>query len=579
MTTTAIFNNFKQADFWRNRYTRGSSIQIRNANLHHGDIRPFSCPVKLCDDKPFKTLYPLLSCECFGFSYLTDIVSGFCSDQHFYISASGQLHQATESELCDNGNTCLAGAPFNPKAPAATADCDNNSCDSVGTSYVITYITEHAGIRIESAPSPASNPIAIEGHIPNSIVNWESPPTGYCIVETRLYRVESSFEDGSDSLPSEGHEYVLVQAFDPSTISFRDDVPTGKTGQPLVTYEPMAFPAPNNLIGLARTDDGIVVADKNRIYISESGKPQFTWDGVVEIEDTIIAIRAIGNTIFVFTDKKPVKLGYRHTDGVMSIDKQVIDRHLPLSSIPSLSVYDNMVYFSSTFSLYRWSTSSRGSDLNAELLQLLTSDQWKSIGSDSVCGTAHELGYMMTSDNMNYSLMIEYGSGGADTKVGTHIMPIDYINPDAFGLDYQGHIVYQEDNKIYRWDYRRDDCGSFEIHDHPKVPLCKQCDCCPWTAWIYVDNEGKNRFSKMRVEFDERSGDTIMVSFYLQRFGQEKKIVENMEIIKSRGFSIPKFCSSQTFMAQLKSCGIMHEVRFSTSSQELVNSSNSQVVI
>ena len=77
------------------------------------------------------------------------------------------------------------------------------------------------------------------------------------------------------------------------------------------------------------------MAEKYRLFISEPGRPHFSFDGIVEIEDEIKAIEAIGNTIFVFTNSRPVKVAYRHTDGVMSIDKQTINRHLPLTSVKS----------------------------------------------------------------------------------------------------------------------------------------------------------------------------------------------------------------------------------------------------
>lgn len=582
MTTTAIFNNFRQADFSKNKFIRGGELEIWDANLHHGSVQPFACPEIACEDVgDLKTLYPLPDCKCFGFEECTDIVRGFCKDQHLYIDpVDGCLRTATETELCNGEDNCLAGSPFAKTAPGVQPNCDDNACDVTGYAYVVTYVTEHAGIQDESAPSPPSQVMPGAGDNPNITVVFPNAPTGYCITQTRLYRVESSFEDGSDSIPADGAEYMFVTAFPGAyTGTFTDNVPTAFTRFPLTTYEPMAFPAPKGLVGLARTDDGIVVADECRVYISEAGRPQFTWDGVIEVEDEIRAIRAIGNTIFVFTDNYPVKIGYRHTDGAISVDRQVIDRRLPLCSVKSLSVYAGRVYFASTYSLYSWDTGAYGSDIQSTLTSMLTPEQWKNIDCESVTGEAYEFGYMFSSDNMDYSLMVEFGEDGTDTNVGSHIMPISYINADAFATDYEGNIVYQEDGNVYCWDWRVCPCTDtqFDIGDHVIQPLVERCDCCEWKVKLYIDNEGKNRFSKMRVEFDERAG-PVYLDFFLKRFGKENKITdEPLEVVCVRGFSIPKYCSSQTFCVELTGCSILHEVRMGTSMQELVNSSNNQL--
>lgn len=577
MTTTAIFRDFQQATYWRNKYRRGGEIDIRDANLRHGDIRPFACPEKICENvSDLQTLYYLPSCECHGFDELTDAVKGFCADQHFVLQ-SGVLKQATESELCNMSNLCMAGAPYNTSAPSVSSGC-NGGCDSVGVSYVITYVTQHSGVQVESAPSPASSIVASNGDRPGASVSWGAAPSGYCVVETRLYRVESTFEDGQDAIAQQGSEYVLVNSFaGGGGGSFTDNVPTASTGYPLTTYEPMAFPAPGNLVALARTTDGIVVADKHRLYISVSGQPQFTFDSVVEIEDEILAIRAVNNTIFIWTDNFPVKVGYRIADGATIIDKQVTQRRLPLKSIKSLSTYDGRTYFASEYGLYHWDISGYGSDIRAvSTPNLFTPEQWKNMDPSTIVGTAHEFGYIFSSDGLDHSFMVEFAVDGTDTNVGTSIMPITYINPDTMGLDYDGHIMYRQGSDIYRWDYRVSDCGEFDIGDHVIPPACKTTKCCPWTAKLYVDNEGKNRFSKMRVEFDERYG-PINLNFSLSRFGVSQEIATDLQIIRVRGFSIPKFCSSQSFCATLSGCSIMHEVRFATSTQELVNSSNNQL--
>lgn len=575
MTRTVIFNDFKAVTPFRNRYRR-SELEIWDANLHYGDVRPFACPVQACPGEVVSDtameLYPLPECKCQHFEMLTDPHLGFCGDQHFFVS-NGSLRQATSQELCDGLPSCLAGSPTQKQPPSGSSNC--SGCDGVAMSYVVTYVTEHAGIQVESAPSPPSTPVASSGHIPGTSVSWAAAPPGYCVVATRLYRVESTFEDGESApVPIIGSEFVLVAEFQGGGAgSFTDNVPTSQTGAPLTTYLPSAFPAPQGIKHLTRTEDGIAVADDHRVYISVPGQPQFAFDGVVEIENTVLGIESVRNTIFVFTDNYPVKLVYRITDGIMTIEKSTIRRRLPLKSKKSLSVYNDTVYFSSTYSLYGWDVNGYGSDITNEIQELITPEQWKNIDPETVTGTAYEFGYIFSSDEIDYSIMLEFGGDRTDTLNQTSFMPISYINGEAFATDYDGHIVYREGDKIYCWDWRKDIC-DFDIYDNTRATFCEEC--CPWKIKMYFDNEGKNRFSKMRVEWDKRTAPHLDAAFWHLAFGCEEKVAD-FEVISSRGFSIPKFSSSQTFVSEVSGCGIMHEIRFATSNQELVSNSNNLV--
>lgn len=579
MSSISIFRDFKSAELFRNKYRRSQGIyEMWDANLHHGDIRPFACPKTICEDaRKLNRLFYLPECECHGFPDGRDIVQGFCDNQFFHVD-NGVLRQATTEELCLSRPMCRAGVPFQPQSPTVSRPkpCNNESCEGVAVSYVITYVTEHSGIRVEGSPSPASNPIASNGDVPGVSVTWADAPLDYCIVATRLYRTTTTFED--KEITPTSSEYVLVAEFSGTGVrTFVDDVSTADTGQPLMTYNPMRFPAPTNIVSLARTSDGIVVADTNRVYISLAGEPMFTFDGVVEVEDTILHIEALNNTIFVFTDRYPVKIGFSSSE-VLQIDRQVINRNLPLKSKKSVSNYNGLIFFASEYSLYVWDTGKYGQDITSPVTALFTPEQWKNIDPTTVAGIAYEYGYIFTSESIDYSLMLEFSGDGVDSINGTSIMPISYINPHVFGLDYDGHIIYQEGPEIKRWDWRRDACTGMNINDHVRPVVCEMCDCCPWHVKVYLDNEGKNHFSHMRVEWDERSAPKIDLSFHVHEFGREIDRADILEVISSRGFGVPYHNTSyQSCYAYLTGCAIMHEVRFATSANELVYSSNANV--
>lgn len=573
MPTTAIFRNFQSAQFWRNRYLRRDGMfQIWDANLHHGDVRPFACPVQECNEQDiFASLFPLDSCPCLGFEDGRKVVQGFSDNQFFHIE-DGYLVQSTETQLC-NGLFCRAGSPQPTSAPTVgSSSC--GSCGATAMSYVITYITEHDGIWVESSPSDPSTPLACGADNSHFNLSWDAAPDDFCIVAINLYRSEVSSTDTNGI--ADAAEYVLVNTFDASARTYTDNIYTAGTTQPLLTYDPLRFPAPGNLVSVGRSSDGLVVADSHRVYISLPGEPQFTFDGVVEIEDEILWIEVVDNNVVVLTDNKPVIVSF--SNGVsLNVERTIIHRNLPLKSVKSVSSYNSNVYWVSTYGLYVWAGGRYGTNIASSLQSLITPEQWKNIDSTTVAGTAYEYGYIFSSDDIDYSVMVEFGEDGTDTVNSTSAMPISYINPVCFGLNKDGIILYQDyDGIIWSWDWRRDVCQDFYLHDHVRPNRCEQCECCPWFLELYYDNEGKNRFSHMRVEFDERSWyDGIQLSFHVHEFGREIETLDEMQIISSRGFGIPRYnISYQSLYARLTSCAIMHEVRFATSAQELCYNSN-----
>lgn len=566
MSNIGVFTNFRHVNLTRNRYLRGGEWAITDANLEFGDLRPFASPRKVCDvPETAKTLYPIPDCCCLTFDQCADPVHGFCATQHFYLR-DGILRQADEDELCA-GESCRAGVPL-PEAPQVTSSCSAEQCDGVGMSYVITWVTTHAGIEVEGSPSRPSDTVAVNGHIPNATVSWDLPPEDFCITSVRVYRVESEFEDGTTNMPIEGSEYVLVGEFDPMTGQILDDVPTHETLYPLTTSHPMRFQAADNLVSLTRTEDGIVVADKHHVYISLPGQPMFTFDGVVQVEDEIQVIRAIGNVIFVITDNRPVRIEFKHTEGVMSINRTTQHRHLPLRSRASVSVYGSEVYWASEHSLMVWSIAGYGADIKDALRGVFNREQYHRFHAESIVGTAYEYGYLMYSKKVGYSFMIE--QVGSDQPT---VMPITYVKPDIISTTYAGKLLYKQNGCMVEWDYRRDICDHEDIFSSERSP-----DCQPWHARLQFISTGKNRFKVARVEWDNRTAPSVTFRLHEAHYGNDSDITGEYEVINSRGFGICGYTSADNHYVSMESCGIVHEVRIATAFADLVGRSNQDIV-
>ena len=629
MGTTAIFRNFTFSNPWRNKYTRARRLyDIWDANLHHGDVRPFACPELVCENVGnLKSLYANRQCPCIGFEDGRKVVHGFDTDQYFFIEG-GRLVETDLNGLCRKRYLCWSGTPFYPERPEIqevptcwdgppddelkaarrfsfnhgnTAIMEANrasrdaamealkqkyadkkeECDFVSVSYVITYVTRGAGGIVEGSPSPPSLAVTSRGDVPGVTVHWEAVPSTYdrhCIISTRLYRTTTEAA-GQDHNP-EGVEWVLVREFPGSGAqTFVDNVPTAETGQPLLTYDPMRFPAPGGLKHLCRTDTSLIVADDHKVYISLPRQPMFTWDGIVPVEDTIRDIAVMRESVVVLTDSKPVHIQFKDDD-VNTVSRSIVERHLPLTSRRSVSIRDDVLIFASEYSLYMWNFSARGSDIRSILQPFMTPDQWKALDPHSVVGTWYDFGYIFSSDKMNFSLMLDLQmQGGSDTQKEMSMMPISYIKkPSVFGLDNDGHIVYVEDGNFYRWDYRRDVCEEYRPYENLVPSTCETCKCCPWEIKVYYNNSGKNHFSHMRISWDERSAPNLWASFHIDEFGREIAHTDEMEVISSRAFGIPYTnVGYQSAYAKVSGCGILMDIRFATSAQEIAYNSNSNV--
>lgn len=565
MSNLAVLTNFRHVNLSKNKFTRNGEWAIIDANLEHGDLRPFAAPEPACEDTPAgtKVLYPVPDCCCHSFQHCAEPVKGFCQDQHFHLSETGTLEVATTDELCTR-ESCTAGSPVPLAPPVATSNC-TGQCDSTPVAYVITYVTRNGGLEVEGSPSLPSDLVVGDGHIPNTTVSFDAPPTddGHCYIAVRVYRIESDFEDGTTNMPIIGGEWALVAEFPAEATTFIDDTPTDETGQPLLTSHPARFPAPTNLVSLTRTENGIAVADANRVYISLPGQPMFSYDGVVQIDDEIKVIRAIGDTIFVLTDNKPVRIEYKHTDGIMDVRRTTTHRSLPLRSRGTVSVYGSELYFASEFSLLVWSIAGYGADIKDALQGVMSREQYHRLDPDSLVGCAYEYGYLLASKKVPYSFMIE--------RIGTDqptLMPISYVHPDTVTTTHSGKFIYVCNGTTYEWDYRRDICDESDLFDPERSP-----DCQPFTACLQYASTGKNRFNVARVEWDNRTASHVDFSIHEDHYGNAS-MLGRYSVVSSRAFGICGYTSSDNHYIEISSCGIVHEVRLGTAYADLVGRSN-----
>jgi len=567
MSYLKIFNQFKPVNYLQSFFSRQDEQEMWDTNTHGGSLKPFQCPEELCANTPqYESLYPLDQCECLGLNDVSGGVHGFDNQQHFLLSG-GNLVVSSETSLCAGVIDQLAGAPSPEKPSFTTPTCDESWCGVQGLSYVVTNVSVHLGITTESSPSLTADPKQIHAEIPNTIITLPTVDAGYGIVSQRIYRVEVSFKDGATDFPMEGAEWVFVAEVPAGTATFNDTLTTHETGYPLTTYAPEIFVAPDSLIGITRTEDGLAVADTHRVYISMAGQAMFSYEGVVQIEDTIRAIRSIGNNIFVLTNRNPVFITFTHGKAMIDVKRQTIQRDLPVTSLKSISVYGSRVFFASTYSLMVWDTSGYGADIKSAVNHVINPEQWLMVAPDSVVGVAFEFGYLLTSTPLGLSLLIELTGHGVDTRVSGSVMPIRFIKATVMNRLYSGHIVYQEDDKIFKWDFRTPPTCIPNIQQSETRSMC--LTGCPYKVKFYIDSDGKSMPRVVRIEWDERTSGSLQCSFYRESFGVAT-LVDTMTVLSSRAFNTPKFQAAQTHSIVIEGLGTVTEVRLAAAFADLI---------
>ena len=562
MSDSVIFNNWRAVSSYISRWRRsGDAVEIWDADTRYNDIRPFACPVQ-CNTAKVQTLYPLSSCPCFGFPFKTNVCQSHMADIHWFLM-DGFLREASTEELCAGNYGLLAGVPAPERAPVSSASC--GSCDAVALSHVYTFVSERNGRIVESAPSPAAFSTSANGMTPNATLSdMDLPPAGdWGITGKRIYRLIQAHAE-SNQIASDQSEFVLAGRTDSEATIYQDDVSESDTLEPLLTYHPVRFPAPGNLIGLTKLSDRIAVADNHRVYVSLPAEAMFTFDGVVEIEDTIKAINAIDDIILVLTDRHPYIINVSTSNG-LAAGRTMLEVVINFSHFDTLSIFNNTVTFAGEYGLYIWN----GRSITALSESYFTPVDWKHIAKKRLVGTAFEYGYLLWSEALGCSLLFDYPFDAwmNESKAKGTVMPITFVTDiNSAAVSRNGHILYAKKEGVYEWDFRRDVC-NYTVFDANKQAPCDWCETCDWKVKLYYNSRGKNSFRFVRIFFDERSGRPINLSYYPIEHG--KRITDetdyDLEVISSHSIRLPwSQISYQEFIMELTGNVVMDAVVISS---------------
>lgn len=270
------------------------------------------------------------------------------------------------------------------------------------TAYVYTYVQMLAGgvIQYESAPSPASEVIDVLDGDGVTLTGFALPDLeGLTVTHIRLYRTVSGLESSEFRLVVE----IPVEELEAADWQYTDALHDKDVSTEVLqtsTWDPI----PDNARGLIKTDNGIYAAFRgNELLISEPFIPYaFPASYRLTVEDSIVALAHVDNTIVVLTTGRPYL-----AQG--SVPESLALTHLPIEqacvSARSVATLPGGVLYASPDGLMLFSSNQQTLATD----QTYSREQWQALGPERLMGAVHENRYIGFFEGTSTGILFHIG--------------------------------------------------------------------------------------------------------------------------------------------------------------------------
>lgn len=554
-----VLRSFKAPRVERAAHNRGPALFAVNVDMRDGSLRPFLCPT----DGPVLENGVRSWCDTYQYRLLL----GRLVDSDGKLAAPDQPVQAPET----------AGA-----APATKV---LDKLDSHAQTHLVTFcytVVTHDvnGVPVESGPSPAMDGW-IDVGVTDGDITLIIPYSDTSQLRNPRFRVyvsdvvDHDMTEGGE-INIKGGDWVLLGETTTGslTVNAHDWSENNIAGDLLRTSDPYMYPAPADLVALARSEDNIIVADKHRVYVSENGEPLFTAQATVDVEDEIVGIEAFADQVFVLTKGRPVLVKFQSGVNGVNVNRSTINRNLPATG--GVSAYGTSVWFISEEGLFQWDTAGYGADVRDITSQTLLPEHWRVIHDADAAGVAVPDGYVAYFPGVD---MAYYWRLAGERW---EIMPLDFLNMSGQPIYKDGRIHYFDRSgvakqwAIYHKEVKWCDVPGLPYNGEVGNHVCEEDRFCPYLYEAIIDEEGRSAHTVARVEFDERSSESVQFTILDDYFGERKERA-TVEVLSSRTFNLPAYRANQTVVLRIEGRATVSEVRLANSRREMVNRSNRAV--
>lgn len=421
-----------------------SASYALDANLVHGDIRPFALP-RILQQNTKDHVVPIKE-GYLEFDRHTTISRSNSETMDLLYRSDGVVMQvatpteALQGEWVDLGVTC-------PKLPPMFVyHVAGGACGGVYTAIRYRYMTRHGHV---SAPSPATALAQVDERQPVTISNFEVPPPHVTsIIIERIFVAHRTGLEGRQMSENSWN----VAAVLPATTTSIDLLLMGfNAGYALPEELDRAFVPPVTLSGCIVTkQDQLVGFYENELHFSLAGYHNvFSEDNVIVLDDEIVSIVEYGDTLYILTTGYPVVLSGKIVADQLQVDWRKFSEFFPCVAVESIAITDNGVIYASENCVAALS----GSSARNITAGILTRPQYKALNPRGSKAVFYEGKYYLYNGMTLYefSMQVNKQLNMVVLELG-HMVDISFIKPTCLTTSMEQGFLFVENGNLYVWE-------------------------------------------------------------------------------------------------------------------------------
>lgn len=428
---------------------KGYATVAHNVDLSHGSIKAFLEPrtVKQAPSNSVK-MYTW-GCDILTWDKCVDVAEWLPDCPRLFITGNTNYPQTI---TIDNGRLTyrrlgVLAPPNPPYAQSANVDSDT----SRAVAYIVTFVNSFGE---ESGPSIPSNDVVIEDGQAVQLSFRYNPPMDYDITHLRVYRRETGFNTGLEKEQQLQTHWFFVTELDIRAREFTDTFPILDLGwvfDGIDTREP-----PQGLENITSIPQTAILAGsyKNKLLFSRNLQPH-NWELSQEmtLDDNIMALGAVGNSLFVATDGHP----YRVQADVGCDKRDCRQVYKYPNAYPIISCHVGRGAISTPFGFVYATTDGvvMLTDNNSQIItnEVLAQDDWRKLEPHTARFAYYKGALFVVTNKISFILWLDnnsYADGKYKKMTTISDIPID------MNVTRQGELLLlQQGGRIDQWNAGR----------------------------------------------------------------------------------------------------------------------------
>lgn len=326
------------------------------------------------------------------------------------------------------------GIPFPTVAPTVSTEGGSGSPET--RVYLYTFISLFGSTEEESAPSPASETVAMNfgGSVTVSNLPSVGPTGNYNVQKIRIYRSVT----GTSSTT-----FLKVIDVDIGTTSYTDSLSATALGGVLPSTG--WTPPPDDLQGIVAMANGIMAGFRgNEIFLSEPFLPH-AWPAqyALTVEFEIVGIAALGESLVIATKGNPFIISGT-TPSAMSQAK--LPLYEPCVSKRSIASDEGGALYASPNGVVKVSTAFSGNSTRV----LFTRDEWQRYNPSSMLGAVIDGRYHLFCENellqFRGSLILDRNEAASPLTTTTMFTTAAHVEPVS------ANLFVAVEGQVNQWD-------------------------------------------------------------------------------------------------------------------------------